>query len=563
MLTDISIKNFAIIDSLQISFGSGLNILTGETGAGKSIIIDAVNLVLGGRASADLIRSGAEEASVEALFDVTAQPGIIAFLEQSGIVAGDELLLKRIISRSGKNRIFINGSLATLASLAETACRLINIYGQHESQTLLKIDNHLQMLDSYASLNEVKADFAATYRSCKKIRERLAALESGARDAERQKDLLSYQLDEIRKAGLIPGEDEGLERELNLLLHSEKLLFKTQSAFELLYGAEASALGTLGEVRGALTEAAAIDTFLQPLSEAVSSAFLQLEDAALSLRDYSSRIESDPLRIQAVQDRLDLIRKLKKKYGETIEAIIAVSDAIAAELLTLADADLSREELDTEAERLQVLMGQKGGELSAGRKGAAERLRKALEAEVHQLAMKHASFSVKIDPLPEPRDSGFEKVEFLFSPNPGEEPKPLAKIASGGELSRIMLAMKQLHPESDVPTLVFDEVDTGIGGATSSMVGKKLKSVASRQQVLCITHLPQVAVYADSHYLVAKYVADGRTHTSLKLLSGSEQVDEVARMLGGITITDKSREHAAEMIEAAKLNLQGEFDHAP
>ena len=255
-------------------------------------------------------------------------------------------------------------------------------------------------------------------------------------------------------------------------------------------------------------------------------------------------------RIQAIQDRLDLIRKLKKKYGETIAAIIETAEAIEAELTALANANLSREELDAEAARLQALMQQKGAELSTGRRGAAERLCKALEAEVHQLAMKHASFSVKLEPVREPKESGFEKVEFLFSPNPGEEPKALAKIASGGELSRIMLAMKQLHPESDVPTLVFDEVDTGIGGATSSMVGKKLKGVAARQQVLCITHLPQVAVYADHHYLVAKDIVDGRTQTSLALLSGETRIDEIARMLGGIAITGKSREHAAEMIEA-------------
>lgn len=550
MLTDLSIKNFAIIDSLHISFGSGLNILTGETGAGKSIIIDAVNLVLGGRASADLIRSGADEAAVEALFDISKEPGIRETLANSGIEAGDELLLKRTISRSGKNRIFINGSLATLATLAEIACRLINIYGQHESQTLLKVENHLLMLDSYAGLNEVKSEFALLYRAFRTLRERIAALESGTRDAERQKDILSYQLDEIRKASLMPGEDDELERELNLLLHAEKLLIKTQSAFELLYGAEASVLGTLGEVKGAVTEAAAIDSSLRPLCETVSSAFLQLEDAALSLRDYAARLDSDPARIQAIQDRLDLIRKLKKKYGETIAAIIATAEAIEAELTALANANLSREELDAEAARLQALMQQKGAELSTGRRGAAERLCKALEAEVHQLAMKHASFSVKLEPVREPKESGFEKVEFLFSPNPGEEPKALAKIASGGELSRIMLAMKQLHPESDVPTLVFDEVDTGIGGATSSMVGKKLKGVAARQQVLCITHLPQVAVYADHHYLVAKDIVDGRTQTSLALLSGETRIDEIARMLGGIAITGKSREHAAEMIEA-------------
>lgn len=552
MLTDISIKNFAIIDSLHIQFGRGLNILTGETGAGKSIIIDAVNLVLGGRGSVDLIRTGADDASVEALFDISAEMALIDFLAEKGIDAGDELLLKRTISRSGKNRIFINGSLSTLSSLADIASRLINIYGQHESQNLLKVENHLEMLDSYASLNDLKAEFSSLYRAYRKIRDRLSGLESGARDAERQKDILSYQLDEIQKAALVSGEDEKLEQERNLLLHAEKLLVKTQSAYDLLYGAEESALGALGSVRSAVTEAAGIDSSLLPLSEVVSSAFLQLEDAALSLRDYASRLESDPVRIQAVEDRLELIRKLEKKYGETIAAVLVTRDAIEAELLLLSNADLSREELDAESGRLHSLLILRGGELSAGRKDASPRLRKALEAEVHQLAMKHAAFSLRFETLPEPRESGFEKVEFLFSPNPGEEPKPLAKIASGGELSRIMLAMKQLHPESDVPTLVFDEVDTGIGGATSSMVGRKLKTVASRQQVLCITHLPQVAVYADSHYLVVKNIEAGRTQTSLRLLSPDEKIDEIARMLGGITVTGKSREHAAEMIEAAK-----------
>jgi DNA repair protein RecN (Recombination protein N) len=550
MLTDLSIKNFAIIDSLHISFGKGLNILSGETGAGKSIIIDAVNLVLGGRASADLIRTGAEEASVEALFDIAAEPAICEALANSGMDAGEELLLKRIISRSGKNRVFINGSLATLTFLADIACQLINIYGQHESQTLLKVENHLRMLDSYAGLNQLKAEFAGYYRAYRAVCERIAAFESGARDAERQKDILSYQLDEITKAALTPGEDEELERELNLLLHAEKLLLKSQSAFELLYGAEDSALGAIGEVKTAVAEAAAIDATLLPLCETVAAAFLQLEDAALSLRDYAAHLESDPARIQAVQDRLDLIRKLKRKYGETIAAIIATAEGIDVELTALAAADRSREELDAEAKRLLTLVQQKGAELSAGRREAAERLQSALEGEVHQLAMKHACFLVKIDPVAEPRETGYEKVEFLFSPNPGEEPKPLAKIASGGELSRIMLALKQLHPESDVPTLVFDEVDTGIGGATSSLVGKKLKSVAARQQVLCITHLPQVAVYADSHYLVAKDIVEGRTQTSLTLLADSARVDEIARMLGGLTVTGTSREHAAEMLAA-------------
>ena len=552
MLTDISIKNFAIIDSLHISFGSGLNILTGETGAGKSIIIDAVNLVLGGRASADLIRSGAEEAAVEAMFAIGGEAALLQFLVDRGVEVEDELLLKRVISRSGKNRIFINGSLATLATLAEIACRLINIYGQHESQTLLKIENHLELLDNYAGLGALQAEFAATWRTYRKIAEKLAALECGARDAERQRDLLTYQLDEIAAAGLVPGEDEELERERNLLVHAERLLQKTSSAYELLYDAEEAVLGTLGMVRAALLDAAGVDTSLKPLAENIDAAVLQLEDAALTLRDYAARIESDPLRLQSIEDRLELIRKLKKKYGATIAEILNCRDNMAAELHTLTDLQGARAELERQAESMQLLVRQQGEVLSARRRDAASRLQQALEKEVHQLAMKHAVFLISVESLAEPRESGFDRVEFLFSPNPGELPKPLAKIASGGELSRIMLAMKQLHPESDVPTLIFDEVDTGIGGATSSLVGRKLKAVAARQQVLCITHLPQVAVFADQHYLVSKSFAGGRTATSLQLLSGERRIEEIARMLGGVTMTAKSREHAAEMIESAE-----------
>jgi DNA repair protein RecN (Recombination protein N) len=551
MLTDLSIKNFAIIDSLHISFGSGLNVLTGETGAGKSIIIDAANLLLGGRASADLIRSGADEAAVEAMFTIGSDTALRQFLSDRGVEAEDELLLKRVISLTGKNRIFINGSLATLATLAEIACRLVNIYGQHESQTLLKIENHLELLDDFAGLGALKAEFAATWRTCRKITEQLSVLESGARDAERQRDLLAYQLDEIASAGLIPGEDEELERERNLLVHAERLLQKTGSAYELLYGAEESALGMLGTARSALLDAAGVDGSLAPLCETVAAAALQLEDAALTLRDYAARIESDPLRLQAVEERLELIRKLKKKYGAAIAEILSCRDRMAAELLSLTDLDGCRAGLEQEEARQQTLLRQQGEELSARRRSAAGKLQQALEKEVQQLAMKHAVFPVKVEALLEPRESGFDRVEFLFSPNPGELPRPLAKIASGGELSRIMLAMKQLHPESDVPTLIFDEVDTGIGGATSSLVGRKLKTVAGRQQVLCITHLPQVAVFADHHYLVSKSVAGGRTETSLQLLAGESRIDEIARMLGGVTVTAKSREHAAEMLEAA------------
>lgn len=548
MLTDLSIKNLAIIDSLHISFGSGLNILTGETGAGKSIIIDAVNLLLGGRATTDLIRSGADEAAVEAIFAIGGNGALRQFLVDKGADIDDELLLKRVISRSGKNRIFINGSLATLATLAEITCRLVNIYGQHESQTLLKIENHLELLDDYAGLGALKGEFATTWRAARAVGEKIALLESGARDAARQRDILSFQLEEIAGAALVPGEDEDLERERNLLVHAEKLLQKTGSAYELLYDGEAAALGTLGKVRAALLDAAGVDSSLAVLGETVTAAVLQLEDAALTLRDYTARIEADPLRLQSVDERLELLRKLKKKYGETIAEILACRDAMATELLALTGIEGSRAELEQEAERLQLLLRQQGEALSSRRREAAGRLQQALQKEVQQLAMKHAAFLINIEALPAPREAGFDRVEFLFSPNPGELPKPLAKIASGGELSRIMLAMKQLHPESDVPTLIFDEVDSGIGGATASHVGRKLQAVAARQQVLCITHLPQVAVFADHHFQVAKSIAAGRTTTEVILLTEEAQSGEIARMLGGVSITAKTLEHAREML---------------
>ncbi|NVN98457.1 MAG: DNA repair protein RecN [Geobacteraceae bacterium] len=553
MLTDISIKNFAIIDSLHVAFGSGLNILTGETGAGKSIIIDAVNLVMGGRGSADLIRSGAEEASVEAIFDISGLGGFAETLGDMGIDVEGELLLKRVITRSGRNRVFINGSLSTISALGEIASRLVNIYGQHESQTLLKVENHLLLLDGYASLSPVRGEFTALHREYRSVRERLASFDKTASDAARERDLLSWQLDEISSASLTIGEDLAIEGELNILVNAEKLLLKAEGGYELLYGADESALGILGIVRNSLVDAAAIDPALQPLVEVVASSVIQLEDAAMQLRGYLSKVENDPARLATLQERMELINKLKKKYGSSIDKVLAKGAEFAEALAVIDNADHCREELATELKRLENELHSKGEQLGKARQVASLTLKEGLEKELHQLAMKHAVFQIRIDRLEEPRESGFDRVEILFSPNPGEEAKPLAKIASGGELSRIMLAMKQLHPESDVPTLVFDEVDTGIGGATSAMVGKKLKAVAARQQVLCITHLPQVAVYADSHYQVAKRVEEGRTHTSLALLSPEERVDEVARMLGGLTVTDKSREHAAEMIGAAAV----------
>ncbi|MCL2760868.1 MAG: DNA repair protein RecN [Desulfuromonadales bacterium] len=553
MLTDLNITNFAIIDSLHVSFYEGLNILTGETGAGKSIIIDAVNLVLGGRASGDLIRTGAEEATVEALFTLELSSPVIETVREQGIECEDELLVKRIINRSGRNRVFINGALSTISILGDIASKLINIYGQHESQTLLRSEKHLDLLDDCSGLGGLVESYREVYAGYIETLKRIKAFDEGERDAGQRIDLLSFQSDEIKKAGLAPEEEVNLEQELNILVHSEKLLAASSSGYDLLYNGEITVLGALQQAIAQLQSVAAIDSSLSPVSEALSAAYLQLEDASLSLRDYISGIDLDPARLQWIDERLALMRNLKKKYGDTVGDILEYKNKIDEELELLKDRNLSKAELEEKLKELLHEIDVLGNRLTDERREGTERLQKGVQYEINQLAMKGAKFVVDIQNLESPGEKGFQKVEFLFSANPGEEPKPLAKIASGGELSRLMLAFKQVHPESDVPTLVFDEVDAGIGGATSALVGKKLKNVSKKQQVLCITHLPQVAAFAAHHFKVEKSVESGRTTTKISDLNQNGRVEEIARMLGGISVTDKSREHAKEMIAEASV----------
>lgn len=553
MLTDLFIKNFAIIDNLHVAFQSGLNVLTGETGAGKSIIIDAVGLILGGRASADLIRTGEEEATVEAVFDLSLKPEILAGLAETGVDCNGELLVKRVISRTGKNRVFVGGGLSTTAVLADLARRLINIYGQHESQTLLRSDNHLQILDGFAGLEALRNEFASLFGAYRQVLAGIERLDEGERDAVRRIDLLTFQSEEIGKAALVPGEEEELLRERQILVHAEKLLHHSQGAFDAIYGEDSSILGHLRQVVSGVDEIRGIDGSLSAICDTLSGAYLQLEDAALALRDYAARVECDPQRLQAVDDRLDLLYRLKKKYAPTVEEIIAHKIECDRELQELLGRGPARGELDGRLRELEGHMAAKGKEISARRAEAVQALRVSMERELSDLAMKNAVFTVALEKLAEPRASGMERAEFLFSPNPGEAPKSLARVASGGELSRLMLALKQVHPESDVPTLVFDEVDTGIGGATSSLVGEKLKRVALGHQVLCITHLPQVAAFADHHYRVEKRVDGGRTRTFVEPLAEEDRLAEVARMLGGVKVTGKTLEHAREMILEARI----------
>ena len=551
MLTDLTIKNIAIIDTLQISFRSGLTVLTGETGAGKSIIIDAVGLVMGNRASSDLIRSGEEEATVEAIFDISALPQVRDQLAAAGFDCDGELLVKRSISRSGKNRIFLNGSMGTLALLGDITHCLINIYGQHESQTLLRPENQLALLDAFAGATAMRDDFAETFRQLQSVRDRLEHLDEQERESARRIDLLSFQSGEIGAASLKAGEETELEDQRQILASAGKLGSISSEAFELLYGGDGAILGQLRRISSSIKEIAAIDHGLGELATTLESAYLQLEDAAIELRDYSSRIESDPATLQQIDDRLDLIGRLKRKYGSTVEEVLDFKKQIDDELEGLYGLEHDRKNLEAEQERLTVEVSAKGTELTALRTIGAAKLKLALESEAHQLAMKGAVIEAALETLSEPRTTGFERVEFIFSPNPGEPPRPLARIASGGELSRLMLAFKQVLPEGDVPTLIFDEVDTGISGATSELVGRKLQNVAGRQQVLCITHLPQVASCAHHHLRIEKQVRDGRTTTSVAHLGGEERTREIARLLAGERITDSAVVHATEMLRTA------------
>src|SRR5574341_58958 len=562
MLKELNIKNFAIIDQLRVEFGPGLNVFTGETGAGKSIVVDALNLALGERASTDLIRTGSPEAVVEAAFELNGMgsSSVASLLSGQGIEhqPGEDLLVRRIISAAGKNKVYINGSLATLAALADIGALLADIHGQHEHQSLLSLERQMEMLDSFGGLEKERETVGGGYHSYHELRKQLAALEAGEREKAQREDLLRYQVNEIEASQVKEGEDEALAAEQKVLANSEKLAGLAKAADEALYSSEGSVLSGLKRAITNIREIAAIDSRLAPVLELLESGRAQIEEAAREVSSYSERVEFDPGRLEEIGDRLDLIQKLKKKYGGTIPEIIAFGQQAAEDLKKIERSGEEMERLRKEIAALRTSLTKAAQDLAKKRKAAASDLEKKVETELGHLGMKKSKFVVKI--TQEPGDDttdglklgprGVDRIEFLISPNPGEEPKPLAKTASGGELSRIMLALKTILASGDtIPTLVFDEVDAGIGGAVAEEVGKKLKRVAEKRQVFCITHLPQIASMAASHYGVAKSVKKDRTSTEVRLLGGQERVDEIARMLGGKTITEATLKHAGEMIE--------------
>jgi len=570
MLTTLRISGLAIVDEVEVRFGPGLHVLTGETGAGKSILVNALHLVLGGRASSDLLREGAEEASVEALFELPPGHGAHARIEAAGLPAppGGELLVRRTVARSGRGRAFLNGSLITASMLEEVMRGLVDVSGQHEHVSLLDPRTHLPLLDAFAGTSEPgrgEQALLCRYRHAfgglaARLRERSALLaEEGER--ARRLDYLAFQLKEIEAADPRPGEDQALEQERKVLAASERLREAARAAEGLAYGEEGSASERLGRAQRALADAAHTDPRLEGPLSLLRSAAAEAEEAGRELSRYADALGGDPERLCEAEARLELLRQLARKHGGSLEGVLARREAMRAELAGVQGSAERLAALERELAELGPRVLALARELTGARREAAGRFARAVKKELLALAMGRCDLTVAFGP-PEGAEAlegvplgpeGAERAEVLLAPNPGEAARPLARIASGGELSRVLLAVKRAQMRSDpVPTYVFDEVDAGIGGAVAEAVGRLLAEVSRGRQVLCVTHLPQVAVFADRHHRVEKRVAGGRTAVQVTPLEAGEQQREVARMLAGQTITASALEHAAALIEAAQ-----------
>jgi DNA repair protein RecN (Recombination protein N) len=557
MLQELRIKNFAIIDELDLSFSKGFNILTGETGAGKSIILNAVQLLLGDRASEELIRSSEEEASVEALFDISENREVKGRIQEkghrlSGVEERNSLLVRRVVSRSGRGKAFINGNLATLGMLSEIGEELLSIYGQHEHQSLQRVDTHIDILDEFGDLMELQEEFQNLFQRFTSLSQELERIRGEKERREKERELKAFQSKEIEKAGIRIGEDAALKEEKKVLAHAKKLTDFANASEEVLYSTEGSAIERIQSVLHQAKEMAMIDASLSPIFKNLDGALIQLEEVALALRDYSKRIEVNPGRLEEIEIRLEEIDRLKRKYGSTEADILRFKEEVDEALSSFTSDEERLSRLAGEIGPLREEVTQRAQKLSRERKRVASELKRSVEKELATLGMKKTAFEVRMDDQTL-SDKGKDRVEFLISPNIGEEVKPLAKIASGGELSRIMLAMKRiLAIIGGRQVLIFDEVDAGIGGAIAEVVGRKLRELSKHHQVICVTHLPQIACFADRHHSVKKEVKSGRTITVVDPLEKDARVEEIARMLGGVKVTEKTRAHAQEMMENAR-----------
>ena len=564
MLKELSIRNFAIIDDLKISFTAGLTILSGETGTGKSIILNAVNLLLGSRASADLVRTGAQTAELEGLFQISEAGNIAEIMSEHGYDPAEGLLIRRIISRSEGNRVYINGRLATIGILTIITENLASISGQHAHQGLLKEDQHLLVLDQFGDLMTLRQQIFDTYHQILPLIDELSELNKIKQRRAEKLELLTFQKKEIIAANPIPEEDVALENERMRLKNAEPLYRTVYESIEELYGATGSIIERIFEVKKSLENVGRIDLQLAPKAEQLGAAAYQVEDLVEELRSYLNLVEMDEQRIEAVEERLDTLNKLKHKYGGSIEAVFSQLKTIEQELARAENIGHQITEAKENLSKLQSRLTDLSNRLSKKRKKAAALFARKVVTELESLKMSHTEFDVALRPIAANEntsiylkydnhnitDNGIDRATFMIAPNPGEESKPLAAIASGGELSRVVLALKAILAETGaVETIVFDEVDAGIGGGTAEVVGRKLYELSRHHQIICITHLPQIAKFGERHLGISKYVTDGRTRTAIKPLGREDRHREIARMLGGEKITQTTLDHARELLK--------------
>ena len=563
MLRELSIKNFAIIDDLRMQFDAGLTILSGETGAGKSVIINAVKLLLGARATAKLIRTGADTAELEAFFDLSPTAPAILVMEAHGYSAKEGLLIRRIISRNDRHRVFINGHMATMQVLQAITDNLASISSQHAHQSLLKEDAHLDILDQYGNLMDLRETVGGLYREILPLieqRETLLALRDRQNE---QRELLQFQKADIEAAQLITGEDELLEQECRRLRNAQTLIQTVNQCLESLYSAQDSVVDRLGAMQHQLETVAAIDGDLQAPTERVAELTYQVEDVVEGLRRYLRQVESDGHRLEEVEARLDTLNRLKRKYGKTLDDVINQYASIQAALAGIENLADQIDALDKQLRQYHERLQKVARELHAQRESVAEDLAREIADELESLKMPGTRFGVMLAPVAADErtpvfltidgckadERGTDRAVFQIAPNVGEQLKPLAAIASGGELSRVVLALKAiLAVTGSLETLIFDEVDAGIGGGVAEIVGRKLNALSTHHQVICITHLPQIAKFGAHHFKISKSVSRGRTRTTIDPLDAEERLKEMARLLGGVKITRKTLDHAREML---------------
>lgn len=555
MLQELSIKDFAIIDEIQISFQPKMTVLTGETGAGKSIIIDALGLLAGGRGSTEFIRKGEKKAIIQGLFTLPREANTYNILEEYGIDSEDgQIILQRDLYRGGRNICRINGMMVNLATLRKVGETLIDIHGQNEHQELMKPENHIDLLDEYdKKTSQLRNQYQVVYQNYRKLKLSMEKKEADEKAWAQRLDMLNFQVKEIEEAGLKINEEDELVEEKNKLDNFQAIHDALELSYQILSGEKIDVVGNLGNAMNELSDVSDLSENLQEINTKISDAFYSLEDAARDISDELDSMEWNGERLNEIEERLELIHQLKRKYGDTIEDILHYHSRIEKELREMENAEQNSEKQERQLSEALEKVKELAIKLSKQRKKSAKKLEKMIHEQLSALYMDKAVFEVKCLNNSKLYSKGIDKVEFYIQTNPGEEMGPLAKIASGGELSRIMLALKTIFSQKmGVTSIIFDEVDTGVSGRVAQAIAEKISQISNNSQVLCITHLPQVAAIADNHYYISKSVNDGRTETSLKELDEKQKIREIARMLSGSEITELTLKHAEELIKMSK-----------